>query len=101
MSNKEVNEDPQETALPDDNERTPSEKKRRIDPVKLFTYVVLSLCLIIFIWHVWSDRQTPYTDQAKIKGLAIPIAPRVSGNVTQINVRLHSQVKQGDTIFYQ
>jgi multidrug resistance efflux pump len=74
-------------------------KKRRIDPVKLFTSVILFLCLIIFIWHVWSDRQTPYTDQAKIKGLAIPISPRVSGYVTQINVRLHSLVKQGDTIF--
>jgi len=75
------------------------EKKRKIDPVKLFTYTILSLCLIIFIWHVYSDRQTPYTDQARIKGLAIPIAPRVSGYITKINVRLHSLVKQGDTIF--
>ena len=75
------------------------EKKKKIDPVKLFTYTILALCLVIFIWHVYSDRQTPYTDQAKIKGLAIPIAPRVSGYVTEIKVRLHSMVKQGDTIF--
>lgn len=99
MGEEKVKDNQRETTLQDDNESSLSEKKRRIDPVILFTYIILSLCLIIFIWHVLSDRKTPYTDQAKIKGLAIPIAPRVSGYVTQINVRLHSLVKEGDTLF--
>jgi len=81
------------------NADTGKGKKRKLDPVKVFTYIILSLCVVIFIWHVYSDRQTPYTDQARITGLAIPISPRVSGYVTQINVHLHSLVKQGDTIF--
>jgi len=99
MSKKKEEDNQEETPIQNNTENTPVEKKRRIDPVKLFTYIILALCLVIFIWHVWSDRQTPYTDQAKIKGLAIPIAPRVSGYVTQIKVRLHSLVKEGDTIF--
>lgn len=99
MSNKKTEEISQEGASQIETEDAVVEKKRKIDPVKLFTYIILSLCVLIFILHVYSDRQTPYTDQAKIKGLAIPISPRVSGYITQINVRLHSLVKQGDTIF--
>jgi multidrug resistance efflux pump len=99
MSKKKEEGIKQETSIQNETEDAPVEKKKKIDPVKLFTSIILFLCLVIFIWHVWSDRQTPYTDQAKIKGLAIPISPRVSGYVTQINVRLHSLVKQGDTIF--
>ena len=69
------------------------------DPVKAVTYSILILCLILFIFHVVSDRHIPYTDQARIKGLAIPIAPRVAGNLTEINVKLHTTVQVGDTLF--
>lgn len=69
------------------------------DPVKLITYGILTLSFILFVFHVVSDRHTPYTDQARIKGLAIPIAPRVAGNLTDINVELHTPVQVGDTLF--
>jgi len=94
MSNKKKPE-----AEPEVNLANKSKNKTKTDPVKLFTFIILGICIIVFIWHVWSDRQTPYTDQAKIKGLAIPIAPRVAGYITKINVRLHSLVKRGDTLF--
>ena len=99
MSKKKEEDVQQATPIQNGTEDAPVNKKRKVDPVKLFTYIILVICLVVFIWHVFSDRQTPYTDQAKIKGLAIPIAPRVSGYITQINVRLHSMVKQGDTVF--
>ena len=99
MSKKKEEDLQEQTPMQSGTEDAPVNKKRKVDPVKLFTYIILLICLVVFIWHVFSDRQTPYTDQAKIKGLAIPIAPRVSGYITQINVRLHSMVKQGDTIF--
>jgi multidrug resistance efflux pump len=99
MSKKKEEDVQQETPIQNGAEDAPVNKKKKVDPVKLFTYIILVICLAVFIWHVFSDRQTPYTDQAKIKGLAIPIAPRVSGYITQINVRLHSMVEQGDTIF--
>ena len=99
MSKKKEEDVQEQTPMQSGTEDAPVNKKKKVDPVKLFTYIILIICLVVFIWHVFSDRQTPYTDQAKIKGLAIPIAPRVSGYITQINVRLHSMVKQGDTIF--
>ncbi|MFV0564617.1 MAG: HlyD family secretion protein [Flavobacteriaceae bacterium] len=66
---------------------------------KRITYITLIITALLFIWHVLSDRQTPNTDQARVKGLVLPVAPMVSGYVTQVNVALHSQVKKGDTLF--
>ena len=87
----------QKSETKDSSESVKAEKKR--DAVKILTYSVLGLCVIIFIWHVLSDRQTPYTDQARISGLALPISPRISGYLTAVNVHLHSHVKAGDTLF--
>lgn len=74
----------------------PGEKK---SPIRLVTLVVLLFSVFFFIWYVLSDRHVPYTDQARVNGLMVPIVPRVSGNITKINVRLHSEVKVGDTVF--
>ncbi len=67
--------------------------------IKKVTFIVLLISSIFFIWYVLSDRHTPYTDQARIKGLITPVTARVSGNITEINVKLHSKVKAGDTLF--
>lgn len=66
--------------------------------IKLITKVVLLISFLFLIWYILSDRHTPYTDQAQIKGLITPVTPRVSGNITKINVKLHSQIKAGDTL---
>jgi multidrug resistance efflux pump len=67
--------------------------------IKWITYFVLLIAIIIFTFNVLSDRQTPYTDQARINGLVIPITSRVSGYLTDIRVDLHSRVEVGDTLF--
>ncbi len=67
-------------------------------PVRTLTIGVLVVCLVVFVLYVASDRLTPYTDQARIMGLAIPVASNVSGYITDIKVRLHTPVKVGDTI---
>ena len=68
-------------------------------PIKLVTLTVLAISILFLGWYIYSDRYVPYTDQARINGLMIPIVPRVSGYITRINVRLHSQVRVGDTLF--
>jgi multidrug resistance efflux pump len=78
---------------------TESKKKRRLSPVKLITYSVLLITAIVFILYVFADRYTPYTEQARIDGIVVPISPRVSGYLTEIRVRLHTTVKVGDTLF--
>lgn len=74
----------------------PVQKK---SPVKFITLLVLLISLLFLAWYVLSDRHVPYTSQARINGVMIPVSPKVSGYLTGINVGLHSQVKTGDTIF--
>ncbi len=74
----------------------PKEKK---SPIKLITRIVLIISVLFFVWYILSDRHTPYTDQARIKGLVTPITSRVSGNIIDIRIKLHSKVKAGDTLF--
>ena len=76
---------------PAEDEVQDSQSKK--SPVKLITAILFVFAILFFIWYVLSDRHVPYTDQARINGLMIPISPRVSGNLTQINVHLHSKVE--------
>jgi multidrug resistance efflux pump len=69
------------------------------DPVRKITLIVLSACLVIFIWYVAADRYTPYTDLARIQSVTVPIVPQVAGYITEINVRLHSTVPEGTVLF--
>jgi len=82
-------------------ESTKEEKKPvpQRDPVRLITLGVLLICVVIFIWYVRSDRVTPYTSQARVQTLVVPIVPRVSGHITELGVRLHSKVSEGDLLF--
>lgn len=80
-----------------DTGETPDNKAK--SPVKKLTRILLILIGVFMLWYVFSDRYTPYTDQGIIRGISIPVYPRVSGYVTKINVGLHSQVRQGDTLF--
>ena len=70
----------------------PNEKSN----IKLITKIVLFITSLFLIWYVISDRYTPYTDQAQIKGLITPVIAQVSGFVTEININLHSKIKAGD-----
>ena len=57
------------------------------------------MCAVFMTWHIYADRFVPYTDQARIHGLVVPIVPRVSGYLTDINVQLHSIVDADSVIF--
>lgn len=73
--------------------------KKNTKSVKKLSVITLILTVLIFIWYVASDRITPNTDQARVKGLVLSVAPMVNGYVTNVNVGLHSEVKKGDTLF--
>ncbi len=73
--------------------------KKKNASIKKISIIVLLVTGVFFVWYVLSDRYTPYTDQARIHGLITPVSPRVSGFITEIEVKLHSQVKAGDVLF--
>jgi len=77
-------------------EETPP--RRRIDPIRLITVMVLIVCIALFGWHLYSDRFTPTTDQARIEGFIVPVVPQVSGYLVDISVDLHDRVHAGQVL---
>jgi len=72
---------------------------KKKNSAKKISIIVVIITFVIMLFSVLSSRFTPSTDQARVQGLSLPLAPMVSGYVTRIDVSLHSEVKQGDTLF--
>lgn len=60
---------------------------------------VLILILVSLAWYLAADRYTPYTQQARIQGFVVGVAPKVSGLVTSVHVRNNQIVQTGDPLF--
>ena len=93
-------EEKNEIPLQEDNEQRDQEvaQQEKKSPIKKITRIVLICATLFFVWYVLSERHTPYTDQARIKGLITPVTSQVSGYITDLNIKLHSVVKAGDTL---
>ena len=66
--------------------------------IQKITLGILGLCAFFLVWHLVSDRYTPYTDQARVTGYIVPVVPRVSGNVVEVNVGVNARVNAGDVL---
>ena len=69
------------------------------DPVRSVTLGVLITAAAIFIYHVASDRVTPYTSQANIEAFIAQIAPRVTGQVIEVGARDNESVHKGQVLY--
>ena len=70
-----------------------------MDPVRKWTLIVLSVCVVLMFWYLRSDRVTPYTTQARVHALVVPIASEVSGSVEEVLVTNNEYVKAGQELF--
>ena len=70
-----------------------------MDPVRRWTFIVLAICLVLLTWYLRADRVTPYTSQARVNALVVPVASEVSGTVTEVFVDNNQQVKAGQEMF--
>jgi multidrug resistance efflux pump len=69
------------------------------DPVRRWTLIILAVCGVLMIYYIVADRVTPYTTQARVNALVVPIAPEVSGTVTEVAVTSNQLVEAGDLLF--
>jgi multidrug resistance efflux pump len=69
------------------------------DPVRRWTIRVLVLCVVLLFAYLVADRITPYSSQARVHALVVPIAADVSGTVTEVAVRNNQVVQAGDVLF--
>ena len=76
----------------------PGKDPEQRDPVRLTTWVVIVLAVLLFVWYVMADRHTPWTDQARVDGWVVPLAPKVAGRLVEIVVSADQRVKAGDLL---
>jgi multidrug resistance efflux pump len=69
------------------------------DPVRRWTFIVLILCALLLAWYLRADRVTPYSSQARVNALVVPIAPEVSGTLTEVFVGNNQVVRAGQELF--
>jgi multidrug resistance efflux pump len=61
--------------------------------------VALILLLVLFVYHVLSDRFTPYTSQARVEAFLTQVAPEVAGDVLEVGVNDNGPVRKGQLLF--
>lgn len=60
---------------------------------------IFAVILTSLLWNVLADRFTPYTDQARVQGFVVGVAPKVSGVVTEVYVKNNMEVEKGQPLF--
>ena len=73
--------------------------KAPMDPVRKWTLIVLGACVVLMFWYLVADRVTPYTNQARVHALVVPIAPQVSGIITDVAVTNNEYVSADQELF--
>lgn len=75
------------------------EQTTGMDPVRKWTFIALGTCAVLMIFYLVADRVTPYTSQARVNALVVPIASEVAGTVTAVEVSSNNAVGAGDLLF--
>jgi multidrug resistance efflux pump len=89
------NEDKQAGDAADSEAAAPAAK----DPVRRWTLIVLGACAVLMVYYLIADRVTPYTTQARVHAVVVPIAAEVAGTVTEVAVTSNQAVAAGDLLF--
>jgi multidrug resistance efflux pump len=91
---------------PDVADNLPEESAAGTDPaaaakasVNKGKIVILALIVFSLGWYLLSDRFTPYTDQARVQGYVVGVAPQVAGSVTDVWVSNNEAVEEGQRLF--
>lgn len=69
------------------------------NPVRKIVLIALGTLLVLFVYHVLSDRYTPYTSQARVQTFLTQVAPEVAGDVLDVGVKDNSPVNRGQMLF--
>jgi len=68
-------------------------------PMRKIILIALALLFVLFVYHVLSDRFTPYTSQARVETFLTQVAPEVAGDVLEVNVKDNGTVRKGQLLF--
>jgi multidrug resistance efflux pump len=94
MNSPETTAETPESEAPDAVEQESAEKT-----VKKGGRLVASFIILTLSWYLLADRYTPYTDQARVRGYVVGVAPQVAGIVLDVWVVNNQKVEKGDRLF--
>ena len=77
-------------------ERAPA---KPANPVRTIILIALGSLIALYVYHVVSDRITPYTSQAAVDTFLVQIAPQVTGQVMDVRVKDNGRVRKGQIMF--
>jgi multidrug resistance efflux pump len=60
--------------------------------------ITAAIALVIFTWYLFADRITPFTANARVKAVVVPIVPQVSGYVAGVSVTNSQLVDAGSPL---
>ena len=66
--------------------------------VQRWAVVVFGICALLFVYHLFADRLTPFTTQASVNAFVVPISPEVAGLVSEVNVIDNQRVDAGEVL---
>ena len=66
--------------------------------MKKLLCILLPLTVLTFALYIVADRLIPYTDNARVKALVIPVTPQVSGYVSAVTIGNYQPVAAGETL---
>src|SRR6187455_2277100 len=69
------------------------------DPSKRGVRIVAVVIVLSLLWYLLADRYTPYTQQARVQALVVPVASEVAGKITRVDAHNNQMVEAGDLLF--
>lgn len=82
------------------DEQTPdSPPPPAANPIRRLTFIVLAFGAALFVYSLFADRLTPYTDQATVQAYVVRLAPDISGRVKSVNIADNQAAKPGQVLF--
>ncbi len=87
-----------QTAKTKDTE-APTPRKAGFNPVRVWTFIVLGICFLLVAWYLRADRVTPFTSQARLHMVVVPIAPQVSGVIKSVSFKNNQFVDADQELF--
>lgn len=82
-----------------ETEQKPAKQKPPGNPVRTWTFLVLVISLLLLAWYLRADRVTPFTTQAKVNALVVPVASEVAGRIIRVEVGRNQAVEAGQELF--
>lgn len=68
-------------------------------PAKLIALVVVVLLIVLTVLYALTDRMAPASSRGIVSAHVVQIAPRVTGEVTEVRVQDDAVVQAGDVLF--